>query len=93
MLKKLVTSVVGTRFDRELKRIRPIVDRIHEHERRLKDLPDAEIQAQTPKLRGLLKARVGGVEERLAQLREAKRRGARTIGIVNVVVMRGVRSR
>src|SRR3990172_2350807 len=76
MLKKLVTSIVGTRFERELKRIRPIVERIHEHERRLKDLSDAEIQAQTPKLKGLLKARVGGLEERLAQQREAKRRCA-----------------
>ncbi|MBI2614324.1 MAG: preprotein translocase subunit SecA [Gemmatimonadetes bacterium] len=76
MLKKLVTTVVGTRFERELKRIRPIVEQIHEHERRLKHLPDAEIQAQTPKLRGLLKARVGGLEERLAQQREAKRRCA-----------------
>jgi len=76
MLKQLVKSVVGTRFDRELKRIRPIVERIHEHERRLKDLPDAEIQAQTPKLKGLLQARVGDVEARLAQQREAKRRCA-----------------
>ena len=76
MLRKLVTSVVGTRFDREVKRIRPIVDRIHEHERRLKDLSDAEIQAQTARLKGLLKARVGETEERLAQQREAKRRCA-----------------
>ncbi len=76
MLKKLVSSVVGTRFERELKRIRPIVDQIHEHERRLKDLSDADIQAQTAKLRGLLKARVGEIEERLARQREAKRRCA-----------------
>ncbi len=76
MLKKLVRSVVGTRFERELKRIRPIVERIHEHEHRLKDLPDADIQAQTPKLKGVLKERVGAVEQRLEQLREAKRRCA-----------------
>src|SRR3970282_2377653 len=76
MLKKLVTSIVGTRFERELKRIRPIVERIHEHERRLKDLPDAEIQAQTPKLKGLLQARGGDGAARLAQQREAKRRCA-----------------
>ena len=31
MLKKLFTTVFGTRFDRELKRIQPIVDAIKEH--------------------------------------------------------------
>jgi preprotein translocase subunit SecA len=76
MLKKLVTSVLGTRFERELKRIRPIVERIHEHESRLKHLADGEIQAQTDKLRARLKERVGELEQRLAAQREAKRRCA-----------------
>ncbi len=76
MLKKLVTSVLGTRFERELKRIRPIVEQIHEHESRLKHLADAEIQAQTDKLRARLKERVGELEQRLAAQREAKRRCA-----------------
>ncbi len=76
MLKKLVTSVLGTRFERELKRIRPIVEQIHEHESRLKHLADAEIQAQTDKLRARLKERVGALEQRLAAQREAKRRCA-----------------
>src|SRR5574341_1426734 len=76
MLKKLVTSVVGTRFDQELKRIRPIVEQIHEHELRLKGSSDAGVQEQTSRLRGLLKARVGGLEDRLAAQRETKRRCA-----------------
>src|SRR5574341_1364363 len=76
MLKKLVTSVVGTRFERELKRIRPIVEQIHEHELRLKGSSDAGVQEQTSRLRGLLKARVGGLEDRLAAQRETKRRCA-----------------
>ena len=41
MLKSLVTKVVGTRFQRELKRIQPLVDAIHRHEERLKGVPDA----------------------------------------------------
>ena len=73
MLRQLITSVVGTRFDRELKRIRPIVEQIHEHERRLKARSDPSIQEQTAKLKGLLKARVGELETRLAGQREAKR--------------------
>jgi preprotein translocase subunit SecA len=76
MLKQLVKSVVGTRFDRELKRIRPIVEQIHEHERRLKDMADAGIQAQTAKLKGLLREQVGAIEDDLARQREAKRRCA-----------------
>ncbi len=76
MLKQLVKSVIGTRFDRELKRIRPIVDRIHEHERRLRDLADGDIQGQTAKLKGLLREQVGAIEDDLTRQREAKRRCA-----------------
>jgi preprotein translocase subunit SecA len=76
MLKKLVTSIVGTRFERELKRIRPIVEQIHEHEARLKHLTDSALQAQTDKLRARVKERVGELEQRLAAQREAKRRCA-----------------
>jgi preprotein translocase subunit SecA len=73
MLKQAVARVIGTRFTRELKRIRPIVEQIHEHEARLKDLPDAGIQAQTAKLKGLLRERVGEIEDDLTRQREAKR--------------------
>ena len=38
MIKTLMTAVFGTRFDRERKRIQPVVDAIHGHEERLKDL-------------------------------------------------------
>ena len=42
--KALIQKVFGTRFSRELKRIQPLVNQVHEHERRLKELPDAAIQ-------------------------------------------------
>ena len=41
MANRLFAKVFGTRFDRALKRIQPIVDAIKQHEVRLKDLPDA----------------------------------------------------
>ena len=44
MFKQLVTKLVGTRFQRELKRIQPLVDAIHGHEARLKDLSDADLR-------------------------------------------------
>ncbi len=73
MLKKLVTRVIGTRFERELKRIQPIIDQILEHEKRLATLTDDEIKAQTPKLRNALHGRVGDIERDLEEKREAKR--------------------
>ena len=40
MIKSWFTKIVGTRFQREMKRIRPVVDAIHRHEERLKTLSD-----------------------------------------------------
>ncbi|MSR05583.1 MAG: preprotein translocase subunit SecA [Gemmatimonadetes bacterium] len=72
MLKQLVSRMIGTRFDRELKRIQPIIDRIHEHERRLAGLSVEEIQGQTAKLRALLAERLGALEAEVAEVRAAK---------------------
>ncbi len=48
---------MGSRFDRELKKIQPILDAIHEHEERLGGLSEDEIKGQTVKLRALLMER------------------------------------
>ncbi|MBE0593539.1 MAG: preprotein translocase subunit SecA, partial [Gemmatimonadales bacterium] len=72
MLKKLVTKVIGTRFERELKRIQPVIDAIHEHERRLGALTDDEIQAQTSKFRDVLQDRLGALRAGLAEKKQAR---------------------
>jgi len=72
MLKRLVTKVLGTRFERELKRVQPIVDAIQRHEARVKGLPDAEVQAQTQKFRALLEQRTGALAREVARLKQAK---------------------
>ncbi len=72
MIKTLMTSVFGTRFDRERKRIQPIVDQIHGHEERLKELDESELKAQTPRFRERLATRVGALKAELDQVREAK---------------------
>ena len=72
MLKQLVTRVLGTRFDRELKRIQPIVDAIHRHEERLRGLGEAEVQAQTEKFRGVIAERTGPLTAEVERLRQAK---------------------
>ena len=51
MIKPLMTAVFGSRFDRERKRIQPIVDQIHAQEERLKDLSEDELKAQTARFR------------------------------------------
>ncbi|HZI76023.1 MAG TPA: hypothetical protein VFD73_18790, partial [Gemmatimonadales bacterium] len=72
MIKTLMTAVFGSRFDRERKRIQPIVDQIHEHEERLKDLSEAELKEQTARFRERLAARTGPLKLELEEVRQAK---------------------
>jgi preprotein translocase subunit SecA len=73
MLKKLFTTVFGTRFERELKRIQPIINAIKRHEARLGQLSEDALRAQTEKLRGLVQERVGSLAADLQAKRTAKR--------------------
>ncbi len=72
MLKQLFNRMVGTRFERELKRIQPLIDQIHEYEKGFASCSDSEIQAQTEKLRGIIKRRVGELEAELEARRAEK---------------------
>ncbi len=72
MLKSLLTKVFGTRFDREVKKIQPIVDAILRHEDALKDYSDEQLKAQTPKFRALLAERTAAIKTELDQVRQAK---------------------
>ncbi|MFQ5702503.1 MAG: preprotein translocase subunit SecA [Gemmatimonadales bacterium] len=73
MIKGLVNTVIGTRFERELKRIQPIIDQIKEHEKRLASCSDSEVQAQTAKLRGVVAERVRELENAVTETKNAKR--------------------
>jgi len=72
MLKQLVAKVIGSQFERELKRIQPIIDAIHEHEERLGALSDEQVVAQTEKLRGVLAERLGEVRAELAAKKQER---------------------
>src|SRR5213083_2184384 len=72
MANRWFTKIFGTRFDRELKRVQPIVDAIHEHEARLKDIGDAELQAQTAKFREAIAERTGAQHTEVERLKKAK---------------------
>ncbi|MBA3445050.1 MAG: preprotein translocase subunit SecA [Gemmatimonadales bacterium] len=72
MIKTMMTAVFGTRFDRERKRIQPVVDQIHRHEERLKDLGETELKAQTTRFRERLAERTGPLKAELDEVRAAK---------------------
>jgi len=73
MLKRLVTAVVGSRHERERRRIQPIVDAINEWDERLQRVPESDLRGQTAKFRGIIAERTGELERRAAELRERKR--------------------
>ena len=73
MLKRIITSVLGTRHERERKRVQPIVDAINEHFERLDGVSEEELRGQTAKFREVIRERTGALEARIAELKEAKR--------------------
>jgi preprotein translocase subunit SecA len=73
MLNRLVSAVIGTRHERERRKIQPIVDSINEHYERLQSASEDELRGQTEKLRGIIRERTGELESRVTQLKEAKR--------------------
>src|SRR5687767_7350814 len=76
MLKRLITAVVGSRHERERRRVQPIVDKINEWDQRLQQVSERELQNQTQKFRGIIAERTGELERRAAELREAKRQAS-----------------
>jgi preprotein translocase subunit SecA len=76
MFKRVINAVVGTRHDRDRKKIQPIVDEINEIGARLREMSDEEFRGQTEKLRGVIRERTGALEARVADLKEQKRKAA-----------------
>jgi preprotein translocase subunit SecA len=72
-LKPLLTAVFGTRHEREMKRVQPIVDEINEHYERLHGVSEEELRAQTAKLRGVIRERTAELESKVAELKERKK--------------------
>jgi preprotein translocase subunit SecA len=71
-IQQLVTKVLGSRFQRELKRLRPIVDAIKRHEETLKTLGDDAIRQQTAVFRARIAERLGQLDQEVARLKAAK---------------------
>lgn len=73
----LLTKVFGTQHEREMKTIRPIIDRINQLENQMKSMSDEELKNQTPKFKERL-AKGESLDdilpEAFATCREASRR-------------------
>ncbi len=72
MIKKVVESIFGSRHDREVKKLQPVLAAIREHEARLVDLDEATLRGQTARFRGILAERTGELRAEVDRLREAK---------------------
>ena len=74
MLKNLISKVFGTRHEREVRRLEPLVQEINAIAERLQSLSEDELKGQTEKLRGIVRERTAALEARLAELKEARRK-------------------
>jgi preprotein translocase subunit SecA len=71
--KEVVTNLFGSRHDREVKKLQPMVDEINAMAERLESLSEEELKGQTEKFRGIIRERTQALEEELESLRETKR--------------------
>jgi preprotein translocase subunit SecA len=72
MFKRVISAVIGTRHERERKRVQPIVDEINEHYARLQTVSEEELRAQTARFRDILRERTADLEARVAELKQGK---------------------
>jgi len=73
MLKGIFNAVIGTRFDREMKKLRPIVDAILEHEKALASVSEEELKGKTQTFQTRIRDRVEAIETELAELKDQRR--------------------
>ena len=77
MINNVMKKVFGTKQDRDLKALQPILKEVNSLEEKIKQLSDEELQAQTPKLRSKIEsgATLSDIlPEAFATVREASRR-------------------
>ncbi len=73
MLKGMLKGILGTRHDRERKRVQPIVDEINQEFERMQSLSEEELRSQTARFRNRIQEATGEIEARVAELKEQKK--------------------
>ena len=71
-VQQVITRLLGSRFQRELKKLRPIVDAVHRHEADLTGKSDDEVRGQTARFRARIEERTGSIKAEVVRLRDAK---------------------
>lgn len=74
---EVIKKFIGTKHDRDLKKLKPLINQINSLEEKIKQLSDNELKAQTPKLKEMLKKGMtlnDILPEAFATVREAGRR-------------------
>src|SRR6202142_3643717 len=62
IIDNVVARFIGTKHERDVKRIQPLVAAVNELEPEMKKLSDAELSAQSPKLKAQVLERIEGLE-------------------------------
>jgi preprotein translocase subunit SecA len=73
MIKTLIEKVIGTRQQRDVRKLTPLLADIHRHEERLGALSEEELKGQTAKLRARVDELIGAKRLALQQLKDQKR--------------------
>ena len=73
MLKQIINKVLGTRFEREMKKLQPIVNEILRHEAELEAVSEEQLKASTERFRARIRERTEAVEALIGELREERR--------------------
>ncbi|MDP9348741.1 MAG: preprotein translocase subunit SecA, partial [Gemmatimonadota bacterium] len=74
MLTKVIHALFGTRHQRELKRLYPLVDQINQEWERLQHVSEEELRGQTDKFRAIIREATAELDAELDELRAQKRR-------------------
>jgi preprotein translocase subunit SecA len=69
----LLTKIIGSKNDRELKRMRPLVERINTFEPSITALSDAELRAKTDEFRTRIRERTAAERTHLEELQSRER--------------------
>ncbi|HEY3935159.1 MAG TPA: preprotein translocase subunit SecA [Gemmatimonadales bacterium] len=72
MIKQVVEAVFGSRQERDVKRLQPVLGEVRSHEARLAQLDESELKAQTARFRGILAERTDTLRAEVDRLRAAK---------------------
>jgi preprotein translocase subunit SecA len=74
MIKTVLSKVLGSRHDREVKKLQPVVDEINRIYEGLSALSEEELKGKTAEFRSIIAERTAPIQEQIEELRQTKAR-------------------